>query len=136
MNESDRTEMMRALAGELSTDEEQAFQQSWATSAALRTEWAALQQVEGLLQQHRAQSFRPFFAARVVQRVAEGDEESLADALLWLFRPLAPVALVLAVILAMSNWNERELVGEEASFLEAVFVAVPVTAEAAYVIDM
>ena len=136
MNESDRTEMMRALAGELSADEEQAFQQSLATSAALRTEWAALQQVEGLLQQHRAQSFRPFFAARVVQRVAEGDEESLADALLWLFRPLAPVALVLAVILAMSNWNERELVGEEASFLEAVFVAVPVTAEAAYVIDM
>ena len=136
MNESDRTEMMRALAGELSTDEEQAFQQSLATSAALRTEWAALQQVEGLLQQHRAQSFRPFFAERVAQRVAEGDEESLADALLWLFRPLAPVALVLAVILAMSNWNERELVGEEASFLEAVFVAVPVTAEAAYVIDM
>ncbi len=136
MNESDRTEMMRALAGELSADEEQAFQNSLATSAVLRMEWAALQQVEGLLQQHRAQSFRPFFAARVAQRVAEADEESLADALLWLFRPVAPVALVLAVILAMSNWNERELVGEEASFLEAVFVAVPVTAEAAYVIDM
>ncbi len=136
MNESDRTEMMRALAGELSADEEQAFQNSLATSAVLRMEWAALQQVEGLLQQHRAQSFRPFFAARVAQRVAGADEESLADALLWLFRPVAPVALVLAVILAMSNWNERELVGEEASFLEAVFVAVPVTAEAAYVIDM
>ena len=49
---------------------------------------------------------------------------------------VACVALVLAAFLALSNWNERELVGDDASLLEAVFVAVPATAEAVYVMDM
>jgi hypothetical protein len=71
-----------------------------------------------------------------MRRIEGTKEESLADALLWLFRPLAPVALVLAAFLALSNWNERELVGDDASLLEAVFVAVPATAEAVYVMDM
>ena len=128
--------MMQALAGELSAGEWQAFEQALAASATLRAEWETLQQVEGLLQASRAESFRPFFVARVARRIERADEESLADALVWLFRPLASLALVLAVFLALSNWNERELVGDDASFLEAVFVAVPATAEAAYVMDM
>ena len=136
MNESDRLQMMRALADELSAEEQQAFERDLASNAEMRAEWEALQKVEGLLQGHRAEAFRPFFAARVARRIEAADEESLADALVWLFRPLLPVALVLAVFLALSNWNERELVGEEATFLEAVFVAVPATADAAYVMDM
>ena len=136
MNESDRIEMMRALADEMSVEERKAFERVLADDSVLRAEWASLQRVEDLLHKNRAESFRRFFAARVARRIEGAGEESLADALMWLFRPLAPVALVLAGFLALSNWNERELVGEGASFLEAVFVAVPATAEAAYVMDM
>ena len=136
MNESERIEMMRALAGELPAGEREAFERKLVADAALRAEWEALQKVEGLLQESRAESFKPFFAARVMRRIEGTKEESLADALLRLFRPLAPVALVLAAFLALSNWNERELVGDDASLLEAVFVAVPATAEAVYVMDM
>ena len=136
MNECDRIEMMRALADEMSVEERKAFERVLADDSVLRAEWASLQRVEDLLHKNRAESFRRFFAARVARRIEGAGEESLADALMWLFRPLAPLALVLAVFLALSNWNERELVGEEASILEAVFVAVPATAEAAYVMDM
>ena len=136
MNESDRIEMMRALADEMSVEERKAFERVLADDSVLRAEWASLQRVEDLLHKNRAESFRRFFAARVARRIEGAGEERLADALMWLFRPLAPLALVLAVFLALSNWNERELVGEDASFLETVFVAVPATAEAAYVMDM
>ena len=71
-----------------------------------------------------------------MHRIEETKEESIADALTWLFRPLVPVALILVAFLALSNWNERELVGDDASVLEAVFVAIPASAEAVYVMDM
>ena len=96
------------------------------------------------MQESRADSFRPFFATRVAQRIKSQREastrsaetESLTDALVWLFRPLAPVAIAVVAFLALSNWNERELIGDDASFLAAIFAAVPATPEAAYVMDM
>ena len=137
MTDSYRSQMLRALAGELTAHERAAFERTLATDDALRAEWERLQKVSGLLQESRTDSFRPFFAARVAQRIKSQSqrEESLTDALVWLFRPLAPVALVVVAFLALSNWNERELVGDDASFLAAIFAAVPATAEAAYAMD-
>ena len=135
MTDSYRREMLRALTGELTAQERAAFERTLATDDARRAEWEHLQKVSGLLRDSRAASFRPFFAGRVVQRV-KSREESLADALMWLFRPLVPVALAVVAFLALSNWNERELVGDDASFLAAIFTAVPSTPEAAYVMDL
>ena len=134
MTDSYRSEMLRALAGELTAQERAAFERTLATDAARRAEWEHLQKVSGLLQESRAASFRPFFAARAVQRI-KSREESLTDALVWLFRPLAPVALAVVAFLALSNWNERELVGDDASFLSAIFAPVPATPQAAYAMD-
>lgn len=136
MNESDRIEMMRAAAGELSAEERAAFERKWSADDALHAEWVEVQKIAELLEESRAESFKPFFASRVMHRIEETKEESIADALIWLFRPLVPVALILIAFLALSNWNERELVGDDASVLEAVFVAVPASAEAVYVMDM
>ena len=144
MTDSYRNQMLRALTGELSAGEREAFERTLATDDALRAEWEHLQKVSGLLQESRADSFRPFFATRVAQRIKSKREastrsaetESLTDALVWLFRPLAPVAIAVVAFLALSNWNERELVGDDASFLAAIFAAVPATPEAAYVMDM
>ena len=144
MTDSHRNQMLRALTGELSASEREAFERTLATDDALRAEWEHLQKVSGLLQESRADSFRPFFATRVAQRIkskreasaSSAETESLTDALVWLFRPLAPVAIAVVAFLALSNWNERELVGDDASFLAAIFAAVPATPEAAYVMDM
>lgn len=136
MTDSYRSEMLRALTGELSAREREAFERALATDDALRAEWERLQKVSGLLRESRADSFQPFFAARVAQRIKSQREESLTDALVWLFRPLAPVALAVIAFLALSNWNERELIGDDPSFLAAVFAAVPATPEAAHVLDM
>ncbi len=136
MNESDRIEMMRAAAGELSAEEMAAFERKCSADDALHAEWVEVQKIAELLEESRAESFKPFFASRVMHRIEETKEESIADALTWLFRPLVPVALILVAFLALSNWNERELVGDDASVLEAVFVAIPASAEAVYVMDM
>ena len=136
MTDSYRSEMLKALTGELTAHEREAFERALATDDALRAEWERLQKVSGLLRESRADSFRPFFAARVAQRIKSEREESLTDALVWLFRPLAPVAIAVVAFLALSNWNERELIGDDASFLAAIFAAVPATPEAAYVLDM
>ena len=144
MTDSYRSEMLRALTGELSASEREAFERTLATDDALRAEWEHLQKVSGLLQESRADSFRPFFATRVAQRIksqreastSSAETESLTDALVWLFRPLAPVAIAVVAFLALSNWNERELIGDDASFLAAIFAAAPATPEAAYVLDM
>ena len=153
MTDSYRSEMLKALTGELSASEREGFERALATDDALRAEWERLQKVSGLLQESRADSFRPFFAARVAQRIksereastlsdstelaeVSAETESLTDALVWLFRPLAPVAIAVVAFLALSNWNERELIGDDASFLAAIFAAVPATPEAAYVLDM
>ena len=153
MTDSYRSEMLRALTGELSASEREAFECALANDVALCAEWERLQKVSGLLQESRADSFRPFFATRVAQRIkgqreastasassveslSSAETESLTDALVWLFRPLAPVAIAVVAFLALSNWNERELIGDDASFLAAIFAAVPATPEAAYVLDM
>ena len=135
MTNSYRSEMLRALTGEMTAHERTAFERTLAADDALRAEWESLQKVGGLLRESRVASFRPFFATRVAQRIKSERRESLTDALVWLFRPLAPVAVALVVFLALSNWNERELVGDDSSFLAAVFAAVPATAEAAYVME-
>ena len=153
MTDSYRSEMLRVLTDELTAHERAAFERALATDDALRAEWERLQKVSGLLQESRADSFRPFFATRVAQRIKSQREastlsdstelaevsaatESLTDALVWLFRPLAPVAIAVVAFLALSNWNERELIGDDPSFLAAIFAAVPTTPEAAYVLDM
>ena len=136
MTDSYRSEMLKALTGELSASEREAFERALATDDALRAEWERLQKVSGLLQESRADSFRPFFATRVAQRIKSQREESLTDALVWLFRPFAPVAIAVVAFLALSNWNERELIGDDASFFAAIFAAAPATPEAAYVLDM
>ncbi|MXW81216.1 MAG: hypothetical protein F4Z57_19960 [Gemmatimonadetes bacterium] len=145
MTDSYRSEMLRALTGELTAHEREAFERALATDDALRAEWEHLQKVSGLLQESRADSFQPFFATRVAQRIkiereastlSSAETESLTDALVWLFRPFAPVAIAVVAFLALSNWNERELIGDDASFFAAIFAAVPATPEAAYVLDL
>ncbi len=135
MNGDDRTMMMRALTGELSETEASSLAQRLEEDGALCAEWRDLQRVQGLLQAERPQSFRPFFAARVVQHLRAKQSESLTDGLLWLFRPLVPTAALVALFIAFSNWSDYASTEEEVPILEAVFAVDPISLDVAYAVE-
>ncbi len=135
MNEDDRDMMFRALEGDLDAEQQQAFTRALADDAELAAQWRDVQQVRQRLSQSKAVAFKPFFSARVMRRICTQEQESLADGLLWIFKPLIPVVVVAAMVLALGNWNEREALETDASVLEAVFAVAPVTLEATYAME-
>jgi negative regulator of sigma E activity len=135
MNEDYREMMLRALDGGLDEEQQRAFTRALADDVELAAQWQNLQQLRQGLSQSRATAFKPFFSARVMQRIRAQEQESLADGLMWIFKPLIPVVAVAAMVLALSNWNEREILEADASVLEAVFSVAPITLEAAYAME-
>lgn len=131
---------MRAVGDELDEASRRELEQRLGEDAELRREWEGLRQVEGLLAKSRGQEFHPFFAARVMQRLearrSEGATDSLADALAWVFRPLVPVVMAACLALAVSNWSAREMVGQEASFVEATLAMLPPSLDSAEIVSM
>ncbi len=140
MDNRDRELLMRALSNEWSAEERQGFAELLARKPELRAEWEQMQQVQRLLEGSRSTSFRPFFASRVMQRIEASGQptaaENLADALVRLFRPLVPLALMLTAFIAWNNWNNRELLAADPSALEVLFAVPPTTLEATYTLDM
>ena len=136
MTDSYRSEMLKALTGELSASEREAFERALATTTRSAPNGSACKKSAAFCRKaaptRSGRSLPP--ASRSASKAER--EESLTDALVWLFRPLAPVAIAVVAFLALSNWNERELIGDDASFFAAIFAAVPATPEAAYVLDM
>lgn len=140
MDNSDRELLMRALGNEGSAEERNRLAELLARKPELRAEWEQMQQVQRLLEDSRSASFRPFFASRVMRRIEARSRATaadiLADGLLWLFRPLLPLALVLTALVAWNNWNNRELLAAEPTALEVIFAVPPTTLETTYALDM
>ena len=140
MDNSDRELLMRALGNEGSAEERNRLAELLARKPELRPEWEQMQQVQRLLEDSRSASFRPFFASRVMRRIEARSRATaadiLADGLLWLFRPLVPMALVLTALVAWNNWNNRELLAAEPTALEVIFAVPPTTLETTYALDM
>ncbi|MGY8823231.1 MAG: hypothetical protein ACKVJG_04720 [Candidatus Latescibacterota bacterium] len=135
MNSDYREMMLRALEDDLNATEQSAFAAALTQDSSLRAEWQELQQLQGRLAASRAHSFKPFFAARVTQRIHTRQNDSLTEGLLWIFKPLVSAVAVVALFIALSNWNERASIDEEASVLEAVFAVEPVSLDAAYAME-
>ena len=140
MDNRDRELLTQALSGDWSAEEQQRFDGLLARKPELRAEWERLQQLRRLLEDSRSASFRPFFASRVMRRIAArarpAAADNLADALARLFRPLVPLALVLTALVAWNNWNNRELLAADPTALEVIFAVPPTTIEATYALDM
>lgn len=127
--------MLRALEDDLDAAERDAFKAALAADADLRSEWQNLRQIKMHWANQRADSFKPFFAARVMQRIGAQQRDSLTDGLLWMFKPLVSAMAVVALCIAINNWNERTAIDEETSVLEAIFSAEPVSLDAAYAME-
>lgn len=127
------TLMMRALAGELNADEARQFAQLLETDDGVRARWERLESLQADLRSERADSFGPFFAARVAARAQE--RESLIDGLMWMFRPLFPAMTLVALIIAFNNWSDHDDTYGDTSILEAVFAIEPISLNAAYAME-
>ena len=127
--------MMLALGDELSPAQKEEFERLLGAEPEVRREWEELQATRQLLTSASPAAFKPFFATRVMARVGQ-QRESLADGLVRLFRPLAPAAVVVAVVLTALNWRAGDLMGEDASALEVAFGMPAVSVETAELLDL
>ena len=133
MNDDMDTVMMKALAGELNSDEASKFARALEADDEMRASWQRLESLQADLRSERADSFAPFFAARVTARAQQS--ESLVDGLMWMFRPLVPTATLVALIIAFNNWSDYSDIDGNASILEAIFAIEPISLNVAYAME-
>ncbi|MBJ67526.1 MAG: hypothetical protein CME28_05900 [Gemmatimonadetes bacterium] len=127
------TVMMKALAGELNSDEASRLARALEADGVMRARWQRLESLQTDLRSERADSFGPFFAARVTARAQQG--ESMVDGLMWMFRSLAPTATLVALIIAFNNWSDYSDIDGNTSLMEAIFAIEPISLNVAYAME-
>ena len=127
------TVMMKALAGELNSDEASRLARALEADGVMRAKWQRLESLQTDLRSERADSFGPFFAARVTARAQQG--ESMVDGLMWMFRSLAPTATLVALIIAFNNWSDYSDIDGNTSVMEAIFAIEPISLNVAYAME-
>ena len=147
MNTPNHERLLRLLDGALTPDEEARLRDDLARSPELRAELDEVKALRGLLQTtvraSTEQALKPFFADRLMRRLAPASQPLAATArdeeffgsLLHLFRPVAVAGVLL--ILGFAAYNVA-LSGEyeaQASTTEAVLGLPPVTLATAYDLD-
>lgn len=134
MKEDDRKLLLRAIAGELSPEEEARLDERLAAEPRFHAAHERMARVEALVRETPRAGFRPGFAGRVVARIASAETPRRFSAALALaFRRLGPAAL--AIILALLVHNLLTEGPEAQSALEAALGLQPVTLEVAYDLD-
>ncbi|MDA0334985.1 MAG: hypothetical protein O2782_07475 [bacterium] len=89
------------------------------------------QKLARLVADSRTSSFAPFFAARVMARIDQAEEDAVVTALTRLFRPLLGLTLAAAFFLTLFNWQNGSLMGADANALELAFSMPTVSVETA-----
>ena len=139
MKRTEREELLaRALGGDLDPGQQARFEALLSSDEDFRREWERQRRVAEMLSAARAEGFGPWFPAGVVARLRGGrnEEARFAEGLTRLFRPLVPVTLAVALVLAALNWGDRDLMSDGSSFLEITFAVPPVSAETAELLEM
>ncbi len=97
--------LYRSFDQELRPEEEKILSAALAASPALRQEKAKIVQMRSLLRNETTPSFQPFFAARVMRRIAnrESRGEDFFGSLLWSFRFVAAGAALVVGLLMTQN---------------------------------
>ncbi|MDZ7265364.1 MAG: hypothetical protein ONB16_12320 [candidate division KSB1 bacterium] len=97
--------LYRSFDEELAPAEQQRLEQALAASTELRAEKHRIAQLRGMISESGQQSFRPFFAEKVLRRIREQDRpaERFFDTLVAVFRPVAIAAAFLFLVLLTYN---------------------------------
>jgi anti-sigma factor RsiW len=96
--------LYRSFDGVLSETERADLENALARSPELREEKKRLEAMRRLVASGTARSFKPFFAARVLQRInaMAGQQEDFFESLIWMFRRVA-LAGALTVMLLFAS---------------------------------
>ncbi len=133
---------LRMLDGVLKADERAEFEGELRRSDRLRAEVDALSGLRGHLraaaQADAERAAQPFLADRVMRRLvpATARRDDLAQSLGFLFRPVAAVGLLLAVLLAGYNVHLSQAFGSETTAAEAILALPPVSTASVYDLDV
>jgi len=147
MPSANHERLLQFLQGELTPEEEIRLQRELARLPALRDELAALETLQQLLrttfQASSARALKPFFADRVMRRLASAarrlpvpsPEEEVFSLLLRLFRPVAIAGALIILGFATYNVTLAGAYDTQPSTTEAVLGLPPVTLATAYDLD-
>ena len=148
MNTPNYERLLCLLDGTLPPDEEARLRDDLARSPELRAELDEVKALRGLLRTtvraSSEQALKPFFADRLMRRMAptpqrlaaDAPDEELFGSLLRLFRPIAVTGLLIVLGFAAYNVTLSGEYEAEASTTEAVLGLPPVTLATAYDLDL
>lgn len=94
--------LLRSFDAPLAKEEQSEFDAALAESAELRTMREEIVQLRGGIRSLASPAFKPFFAERVLRRIAM-PKESLADCFVSVFRTVAVGAALIVVLCASYN---------------------------------
>jgi anti-sigma factor RsiW len=121
MNERMLELLLRSFDEELSAEEGKELREALAASEALRHEKSRIEKMRKMVSESGADTFRPFFAERVMRRVTEMREArngvwTLQDWLSRVFRRVAIVGAAVAAGLVIFNLVQADGVSVAAAF--------------------
>lgn len=136
--------LLSFLRNELTPPEVAALKEELDHSAALRTELADLKALQHLLQESMRESsetaLRPFFADRVMRRIAPAPvpapDEALLEYLWHLFRPMVAVSTLLILGLAAYSASSIDAYEVTPTTSEAILGLQPVTLTSVFAADL
>lgn len=146
MHTPNQDRLLQLLDGALAPNEEARLRDELAQSPTLRAELEDLKALRSVLQAavqtSSEQALKPFFADRVMrrlapatQRLATAPDEVLFGSLLRLFRPVALASLLIILGFATYNITLSDTYGAQPTTTEAVLGLRPVTLTTAYNFD-
>jgi hypothetical protein len=113
MNQKMLELLYRSFDAELSTEEQQQLEQALASSKQLTREKEELTRLRTIVSDEAAQSFKPFFAARVMRRIRSVPERAkngdlFFESLITFFKPVAIAAMILLLVLFSYNMGKSK----------------------------
>lgn len=123
MNKKDLELLYRSFDDSLTPEEQKQLREALGGSKALRKEKKRIASLRKAVSDHAAESFEPFFAERVMQRIkhsrqAEKSPDLFFESLFAVFRPIAVGAVVLLIILLSYNIIKSDRLSLASAFAE------------------
>lgn len=122
--------LYRAFDAELSEQEQVELENALASSPDLLEEKKRVMEMRQLIGEQSAQTFKPFFAARVMRRIRETHDDFLIS-LMWAFKRIAVAGAVATVLLIANN-----IFIEKNQSLDAILGMPQLTLEDTYQLDL
>lgn len=120
----DRDKMVKLLRGELDAASEEDMRDAIARNPGLQSELDRLRRLDGVMSSSAASSFGPYFADRVMKRIAGAASDTRTvfhETMQWVFLRLAAASVLVVIGLGTYNAVRGQDMETSASTVEAIF---------------